>query len=171
MRKLPRGVSEKNRSLLRRNTHKTQKGGKMKPNAETLKAFEETDKKIKGELPTDRKTFEEHCACLIDDKSMPTSLNILDRAYSVRFSGDIAISGYNGSVAHQTGKIILDSGLSESVAKQTVLHEIAHSWLRYMHLDTDEEEAFCDLIGLAVIQLIKHNPDLIAYLAQDDERP
>ena len=64
--------------------------------------------------------------------------------------------------------IELEDGLSDAVLKQTLLHEVMHGIQLAYVLELDERDIDC--LASGVLSLIKHNPELIKYLAKKESK-
>ena len=59
-----------------------------------------------------------------------------------------------GLTEYAKGKISIRAGLSESVARSTVIHELVHAFLFSYGHTVEDEEAMCDFFGIHADEII-----------------
>jgi hypothetical protein len=51
-----------------------------------------------------------------------------------------------------------------TVAAATLIHEITHALLTYAGVEDDRQEQICEVVGNGFAQIIRDNPELIAWM-------
>lgn len=85
-------------------------------------------------------------------------------------NGVLDDAGRYGHTALPRNLIALDDGMPFTQEADTLCHESAHGMLATIDLGEDEavEERVCLILGPALLGWVRNNPDLIAYLLQDN---
>lgn len=70
-----------------------------------------------------------------------------------------------GMVNHTEQKVLVDEAVTVERQRVTLMHELLHCCTELMHItDESSEEATVSALAPALVQVLRENPDLVAYL-------
>jgi len=97
----------------------------------------------------------------------PTRFKIR-RKRSLKLDGE-AVDGY---ISFSDSEIFLDSKLSLGTEQMTILHEVLHGFFQYsgMHLSSDQEHKYIELLSANMLTLIQDNSGLVKYLKKRNRK-
>ena len=97
---------------------------------------------------------------------MPDSVLVGPYTYEVRVGQTFREWGM---VNHTEQKIMIDESMSAERQRVTLMHELLHCCTELAHItDEDTEEAIVSALAPVIVQAMRLNPDLVAYLTEDD---
>jgi len=93
----------------------------------------------------------------------PDVINLLGYDINVRFKPMILVDNATalGTYIQDKTEIQLKSNMSKSAERNTLLHELLHAILQEYELDSEE---LVRIVTPALLNLLRSNPKLIAYL-------
>lgn len=110
-------------------------------------------------------------------KRMPKKVIIHNNVYPIKSVADLKQInsegeevGLYGSIKHTKRKIEIEKDMDERTRKAALIHEILHGFLFYSgHYDMDKfiEERFVQCSSHGIVNLMRQNPDLVAYIMDD----
>ena len=89
--------------------------------------------------------------------------------YSLVFNEGMAEAGdFKGQIDYDKGTIIIRPSLNQQQQAQTLFHEIIHGVISNSRLSKvirhDWQEAFVDVLASGIVQVIRDNPALVAWV-------
>lgn len=74
-----------------------------------------------------------------------------------------------GFIDYRAQKIVLADDAEVERRRITLLHEVLHACTEQVNLkDNDDEETFVSRVSPLLLQVLRENPDLVAYLTRED---
>lgn len=106
---------------------------------------------------------------MVKKSQMPSVIEIGATTYSVTTEKDLHATvddkkiGLNGHILHDEGRIKIEKGLPLTRRRLTLMHEVVHGVLENMGMDTQDEHTVL-LLGYGLTDVLRRNPDLVAYI-------
>lgn len=109
----------------------------------------------------------------------PATVQVGPLIYTVRVSGERAADADSyGFTDHDKSEIVLDSKITPSHSRVTILHELLHAVIKdavgalrggkaALLPDRDTEEQLVTAVAPWLLETLRRNPDLVTYLLAD----
>jgi Zn-dependent peptidase ImmA (M78 family) len=110
--------------------------------------------------------------------SFPRKVKVGHARYTMKYEAELAsISGANGTCGEDTQTILIDPLMGRDMERDTVLHELLHAVFHLSdaraHLPKDDsgdtkdaEEKVIRPLASQLLELLRDNPKLVAYLLE-----
>jgi len=100
----------------------------------------------------------------------PTSIKIFGQKYKIRY--DYANEDNYGETVADTNTIWLRKDMPEDKLIRVLGHEITHAVINETPMSLRKRfdvEEVCDIVGYHILDVLKNNPDVLAYIVREIE--
>jgi hypothetical protein len=96
---------------------------------------------------------------------LPVNFDLFDQPWTIRAAHLHELPTDLGLCKADELEVVINPGQCESSMRQTIWHEIVHSWEIKLELDLTERQT--DLIALSLIHFFRQNPHMVEYLLDE----
>jgi hypothetical protein len=98
---------------------------------------------------------------------IPNQFKLFNKPWTIRPSQFNELRDDMGLCMTNNLQVIYDSSFPYEEIEHIIMHELVHAIEQTLQLDLTERQV--DLMALGIIDLIKHNPELIAYYMENTD--